>query len=216
MTKTTVWQDEYWLPVLQLYLRKPAGVKPTYSRDMVALGMELHVAPQILKVRMEQIANLSTPRLEHIWEQYSGNPRRLTRAIRLWREMRGFGAADMFYEGVTVQESFEKDFRPLEENGKLTPVALILILDLYFKLVPSTMVEETPEVTDMARLLKVSTELVTEVLHIYQLCDPYLNRNEISLSPMLSPCQQVWKRFGNSETEQLTAYAEELKEYYKS
>jgi hypothetical protein len=31
----------------------------------------------------------------------------------------------------------------------------------------------------------------------------------------LLPCQQVWQRYGNGDTEQLAQYAEQLKEYYK-
>ena len=191
MAKTNVWQDEYWLPVLQLYLQRPVGVKPLYQRNAVQLCMELHVAPKTLHERQSQIAQLSTPRLERIWQTYSENPRRLARAVRLWREMRGFGAASEFYEGVEVQETFEKDFRPLAEDGRLTPVALILVLDLYFQLVPQTMVAQTPEVAELARMLGVSPGLVEEVLHLYQLCDPYLNRQEVTFSALLLPCQQV-------------------------
>ena len=106
IAKTNVWQDEYWLPVLQLYLQRPVGVKPLYQRNAVQLCMELHVAPKTLHERQSQIAQLSTPRLERIWQTYSENPRRLARAVRLWREMRGFGAASEFYEGVEVQETF--------------------------------------------------------------------------------------------------------------
>lgn len=215
MAKTSVWQDEYWLPVMQIYLKKPVGMKPTYNRDMVELGIELHVAPTVLHARMEQVAQLSTPRLEHFWQLYGENPRRLARAVRLWREMRGFGMANEFYEGVEVQESFEKDFRPLAEDDRLTPVALILILDLYFQLVPQTMVNQTPEVGELARLLKVTPSLVTDVLYLFQLCDPYLNRSEVSLSPLLLPCQQVWQRFEGAKAEQLNQLAEELKEYYR-
>ncbi|MBR1933067.1 MAG: hypothetical protein IJ841_05225 [Prevotella sp.] len=215
MAKTNVWQDEYWLPVLQLYLQRPVGVKPLYQRDAVQLCMELHVAPKTLHERQTQIAQLSTPRLERIWQTYSENPRRLARAVRLWREMRGFGAASEFYEGVEVQETFEKDFRPLAEDGRLTPVALILVLDLYFQLVPQTMVAQTPEVAELARLLGVSPGLVEEVLHLYQLCDPYLNRQEVTFSALLLPCQQVWQRFANGDTGQLNALAGELKEYYR-
>lgn len=215
MAKTSVWQDEYWLPVMQIYLKKPVGMKPTYNRDMVELGIELHVAPTVLHARMEQVAQLSTPRLEHFWQLYGENPRRLARAVHLWREMRGFGMANEFYEGVEVQESFEKDFRPLAEDDRLTPVALILILDLYFQLVPQTMVNQTPEVGELARLLKVTPSLVTDVLYLFQLCDPYLNRSEVSLSPLLLPCQQVWQRFEGAKAEQLNQLAEELKEYYR-
>ncbi|MBQ9672883.1 MAG: hypothetical protein IJV34_08545 [Prevotella sp.] len=215
MAKGNVWQDDYWLPLMQLYLRRPVGVKPTYSRGMVELGLELHVAPQVLAEKMQQIATLSTPRVERIWQTYSANPRRLQRAVRLWREMRGFGAESSFYDGVGVAETFERDFRPFDEEPRLTMVGLILILDLYFRLTPITMVAETPEVVELARLLKVDARLVVTVLELFQLCDPYLNRSGVSDSPLLQPCSEVWQRFGNGDTEQLAAFAQQLQEYYK-
>ena len=215
MAKTTPWQDDYWLPLMEVYLKKPTGMKPAYSPEMVALSLELHIAPHILVQRMKQLARLDTPRLERIWQTYGKNPQRLTRAVRLWREMKGFGAADEFYEGVEVNETFERDFRPLEEEPSLTPVALILILNLYYHLVPDTMVPQTPEVVAMARLLKVQPTMVVEVLRLYQMCDPYLNRNDVSLSSLLVPCQQVWQRISQLQPEQIEAFAEELKAFYQ-
>ena len=155
MAKNSKWQDDYWLLLMQVYLRRPVGVKPLYSRDMVALSMELHIAPQVLFSKMCQLASIDTPRIERIWETYGSNPRRLSRAVRLLREMKGFGRADEFYDGVEVNETFEKDFKPcVKEPVELTPVMLILILDLYVRLTPITMVPETPEVTELARLIK--------------------------------------------------------------
>ena len=215
MAKSNIWNDEFWLPLMQLYLQRPVGVKPTYSRDMVALSLELHVAPTILSDKMQQIATLSTPRLEHIWNTYSANPRRLSRAVRLWREMRGFGFGDSFYDGVGVVETFERDFRPFDEEPRLTFVALILIIDLYFRLTPITMVAETPEVAELSRQLKVEASLVVDVLRLFQLCDPYLSRNAESQHPLFPYCQEVWQRFGNDEPEKLAAFADELKEYYR-
>jgi len=215
MGKVIAWQDEFWLPLLQIYLRQPVGLKPAYSRAMVELSMELHIAPKVLRARMEQLAKLSTPRLEKIWQQYADNTKKLKRAVRLWREMRGFGAASDFYEGVGVQETFERDFKPLAEDERLTPVMLVLILDLYFRLVPSTMVTDTPEVTELAKLMRVSDRLVVDVLEVYQLCDPYLNRNEASMRHLLAPCQEVWRQYGNGNTVELAELAEELKAYYK-
>jgi len=216
MAKNTVWHDDYWLLLMQIYLQKPVGLKPLYSRAMVNLGVELHIAPQVLRSKMQQIARLETPRIERIWQTYSQNPRRLARAVRLLREMKGFGAADNFYEGVEVQETFEKYFRPLAEDARFTPVMLILILDLFFRLTTITMVPETPEVQELARLLKLKPSDVVEVLGIFQLCDPYLNRDELVTSDLLLPCQQVWQRYGNIATEQLEAHATDLKEYFKS
>ncbi|MBR5989601.1 MAG: hypothetical protein IK003_08775 [Prevotella sp.] len=216
MARNTKWQDDYWLLLMQIYLQKPVGMKPMYSRKMVDLSMELHIPPTVLFNKMCQIANLETPRIEHIWETYGNNPRKLARAARLLREMTGFNHADEFYDGVEMNESFEKDFRPATEETPMTPVMLTLILDLYFRLTPITMVAETPEVQELARLLKVRPQEVAEVLDVFQHCDPYLNKKNVMISPLLLPCQQVWRRFGNANPEDLASYANQLKEYYKS
>ena len=215
MARNQLWNDDYWLLLMQIYLRKPVGMKPLYSREMVDLSMELHISPQALQARMQQIARLETPRIERIWQTYSGNPRRLARAVRLLREMKGFGAASEFYQGVEMQETFEKDFRPLAEDERFTPVMLILILDLYFRLSTITMVPETPEVQELARLIKVKAADVALILDIFQRFDPYLNRQDVILSPLLLPCQQVWLRYAHIELNQLADYAEELKAYFK-
>ena len=215
MAKKTVWHDDYWLLLMQAYLQRPVGVKPLYSRAMVELSLELHIAPETLQTRMQQIATLKTPRIERIWKTYSTNTKRLARAVRLFRSMKGFGSADEFYEGVEVQETFERDFRQLEQDARFTPVMLILILNIYYQLTPLTMVAQTPEVAQLARQLSLKAQDVVEVLDIYQICDPYLERNEVTFSPLLLPCQQIWQRMSDKEPQQLHALAEQLMEYYK-
>jgi len=215
MAKKTKWQDDYWLLLMQIYLQKPVGIKPMYSRKMIDLSLELHVSPSVLFNKMCQIANLETPRIEHIWEVYGSNPRKLARAASLLREMKGFNNAGLFYEGVETNESFELDFKPVAEGETLTPVMLTLILDLYFRLTPITMVIETPEVQELAKLLKQKPQRVVDVLEVFQYCDPYLNRKDVTFDPLLLPCQQVWRRYGNANTEDLASYAEQLKEYFK-
>ena len=200
---------------MQIYLQKPVGVKPMYSRGMIDLCMELHIAPNLLFNKMCEMANLDTPRIEHLWETYGNNPRKLARAATLWREMRGFNNADAFYQGVETSESFEKDFRPVAEGLTLTPVMLILILDLYFRLTPITMVKDTPEVQELARLIKVSAPEVVEVLETFQYCDPYLKRKGEPAGHLIGPCKQVWRRFGNADTEELVSFASQLKDYFK-
>ena len=216
MAKDSKWQDEYWLLLMQIYLQKPVGMKPVYCRQMVDLSLELHISPERLFNKMCQIASLETPRIEHIWEVYGNNPRKLSRAVRLWREMRGFNNSEAFYDGVELNESFERDFKPLEEDSRFTPVMLILVLDLYFRLTPQTMVAETPEVQELARLLKLKSAEVAEVMEVLQYCDPYLNRRDVFFHPLLIPCQEIWRRYGNSDVEALASYAEQLKAYFKN
>lgn len=215
MAKNSKWSDDYWLLLMQIYLQKPVGIKPMYSRKMVDLSLELHIAPNVLFGRMCQLANLETPRIEHIWETYGNNPRKLSRAVSLWREMRGYGNANLFYDGVEVNETFERDFKPVSEETVMTPVMLTLILDLYFRLTPITMVKETPEVQELARLIKVQPQEVVEVMDLFQYCDPYLNRKDPADNFLLEPCKEIWRRFGNANTEDLASYAEQLKDYYR-
>ena len=216
MVKNSNWHDDYWLLLMQIYLRRPIGVKPVYCRSMVDLGLELHINPKVLAAKMQEIGNLETPRIERIWQTYSDNPRKLARATRLLREMKGFGKADEFYDGVELNETWERDWQPLPENERITPVILILVLDLYFRLTPPTMVKETPEVQELARLTHITTDEVVEILDAFLHCDPYLNRRDISLSTIMVPCQNIWQRYGNGATEDLASLAALLKEYYKS
>ncbi|MBP3247486.1 MAG: hypothetical protein J6M36_06305 [Prevotella sp.] len=215
MAKNSKWQDEYWLLLMQLYLQKPTGIKPMYSKAMIDLSLELHIAPQQLFNKMCQIANLETPRIEHIWEVYGQNPRKLKRAVNLLREMWGFNNALEFYEGVETIESFEKEFKPIADDTTLTPMMLVLILDEYFRLTPITMVPETPEVQALAKMMRLKPQEVVDVMEAFQHCDPYLNRKDEMKGNLVLACQQVWRRFGNSEPQELASYAEQLKDYFE-
>jgi hypothetical protein len=221
MATHPLWSDEYWLLLMQLYLKKPVGVKPLYSRPLVALSMELHIAPQYLYEQMFRLRSIDTPRMEKLWNDYGKNPKKLARGVKLLREKLGYGTAGLFYEGVETQESFELDFKPLpllaNESApvnKLTPVMLIMILDQYFRLTPTTMVASTPEVKDLARLLDIPAETVVEVMDVFQICDPYLKRDAMMVSEFLLPCRLIWQRFGNDKPEKLAALAAQLKAYF--
>ena len=215
MPRTTHWNDDYWLPLLQLYLRRPAGLKPVYSRPVVELALELHVEPRALFDRMCALASLATPRLERLWQDYAGRPRRLARAVRLLRRMDGFGSAGGFYDGVEVSETFERAFRPLPGAPQLLPVTLVLVLDLYFRLTPATMVEATPEVAALARLTGVSAADVVRVMAVYRHLDPYLRHAAPDCPALLGPCREVWQRYGNTDPRELAALAARLSEYFR-
>lgn len=223
MANHPLWSDEYWLLLMQLYLKKPVGVKSLYARPLVELSMELHIEPQFLYEQMFRLRSIDTPRMEKLWNDYGKNPKKLSRGVKLLRQKLGYGSAGLFYEGVETNESFECDFKPIPslQDGnnasyaKLTPVMLIVILDQYFRLTPLTMVEETPEVQALARLLKLKPSLVCEVMDVFQFCDPYLNRGDMMISPLLEPCHRIWNRYGNDSPQKLAALAAQLKEYFK-
>lgn len=216
MARQSLWQDDFWLMLIQLYLKKPMGVKPVYSRAAVNLALELHIHPAELNRRMHRLRTLDTPRLQAIWEEYASSPRKLAAAIKRLRSMKGYGLGDSFYEGVETNESWEQDFRETGTARGLTPVALTIILDEYFRLTPITMNAETEEVRDLARLLGMQLGDVVDILTTFQHCDPYLQRQEAGEMPYLRECRAIWNRYGNDDPQQLAALAATLKEYYSA
>lgn len=215
MEKSNRWNEEYWRFVLQLYLRKPRGVKPLYDRDAVDLCLKIHVAPEIIHDKMKTLDAPDTPWLRDFRSRYEANPHKLKRAIDDMQRMTGFGFADAFYQGVETNETFETDFRPIPGCDGLTGMMLTIMLDLYFKLTPPTMVPETPEIVDLAKLLRIRPELVVRVLVTYQYCDSYLNRRKPPHSPLLDACLSVWSKYDGYTPEALSSLATELLDYFR-
>lgn len=214
MAKHPLWNDEYWLLLIQLYLKKPAGVKALYSRQLVDLSLELHIPPQFLYEQMMRLRSIDTPRMEKLWHTYGNNPKKLSRGVKLLRQKRGYGQGDQFYEGVELNETFERDFKPVMPDSDITPIMLILILDLYFHLTPLTMVNDTPEIAELAKLIRIKPDKIVEIMEIYQIYDPYLKRQEFIINSLVGPCQQVWERFADKSPQKLTSLAAQLKDYF--
>lgn len=210
-----LWSDEYWLLLLQVYFKKPVGLKPTFARSMVELSLELHISPRVLSEKLKELIERGTPTLESLWKKYGDNPKKLKKEAKRIREMKGFGQAETFYEGVETNETFEKDFLPINDAKDLNNVILIMVLDLYFQLTPITMVEETPEVKELAHLVEITSKRVVEILEIFQFCDPHLNNSDLMISPILLPCQMIWDRYGTKDPNILSQLATELQEYFK-
>lgn len=219
MTTHPLWTDEYWLLLMQLYLNKPVGMKPPFSRTMVKLALELHIPPQFLHEQMFRLRMKSSPMLASLWDKYGENRRRLNHDVKRLRQMKGFGSADDFYKGVQMVETFETDFQPIKGCRDLKPVSLIMILDTYFRLTPNTMVVQTPEIRELAKLLAVTPKLVVEVMQLFQCLDPSLNRPEPAPSALLAACQKAWDLYGwipeeRNNLEKLSAYAAQLRDFF--
>lgn len=210
-----LWSDDYWPLIMQLYMSKPTGIKPLYSRPVVDLGIRLHIPPKFIFAQMHLLREHATPFLQRLWDTYAGNTSRLNRDVRRLRQMSGFGAESAFYDGVSIDDDFADDFRPIADDTKVTRVMLIIILDLYFRLTPITMVCETPEVGECASLLGIKPQKVVEVLCIYQTFDPILHRAAAPDSPLSKACRTVWQRFRNEEPDRLANSVVRLMEYFK-
>lgn len=193
-----------------------------YSRDTVRLALELHIPPQEIYQKMFQLRQPQTPSLKHLTDTYTAHPKRLAKTCEQLRAMRGMGNANLFYDEVALNETFELDYKPVnaptaQMMGRplYTPVMLIMILDLYFRLIPATMVTETPDVQELARLLDISAQDVVDILGIYQYCDPFLNLSDTLMDPMFPPCFKIWQRFANDDPTILSNLAHQLNAYFQ-
>lgn len=210
------WSDEYLPLLLQLYLKTPAGVKPMYSRGLVDLALLLHVSPRQVYAQMFRLRRRDTPRIERLWQQYGDNPRRLARDAKTVRQtLDGFGQPDTFYEGVEICSGWENDFLSLHPGTTLTPVALILTLDLYFRLTPATMTADTPEVAELARTVGAPAADLVAVMHTYMTLDPYLRRHGQADPRWTAACTDIWHRYAADDPERLATAAACLHDYYK-
>lgn len=216
------WTDELWPLVVQLYQKKPEGIKPMYSRDTVRLALELHIPPQVIYQKMFSLRQQLPPSLERFMATVGRNPKRLSLTCKKLRALNGMGNAGEFYDDVKVNETFELDFRPVNAptaqlTGRplITPVMLVMILDLYFQLIPTTMVAETPDVKELAKLLDIRAEDVAYVLGIYLHCDPFVQTPEDCDDPLLEPCRKIWEKYAYGDPTVLSNMARQLECYWK-
>ena len=218
MAKRALWHDDYWLLLMQLYLKKPQGAKALYSRGLVSLAIELHIPPKWLYMQMLRLRQIDTPSMQQLWDTYANRPRKLKKEAELVRQMKGFGNFDEFYAGVEVNETWEKDFKPIfpeRGEGSISPVMLIMILDLYFRLIPDTMVPQTPEIVELSRLMGISPDEVTQAMEAFRRLDPQLGYANAKPNTLAEACKEIWQRYGNEMPDKLAAKAAQLKDYWR-
>ena len=147
MARTSNWSDDYWLLLLQLYLRKPVGIKPMYSRAMVELAMELHIAPQILFSRMGQLAALQA-RLEAVREKEKlrYDTGRLAEDIRRQVEsiLSGETDSEVFYKNILDQMIVYRDGK-VEVRLNLLPMKWAFVLERMARIQRQLQEENAPE-----------------------------------------------------------------------
>lgn len=219
---TLDWTDDFWPLVIQLYQEKPVGIKPMYSRGTVRLALETHIKPQTLYQKMFQLRQPHTPSLQRLLEKYAHSPKKLAKACKILRQMNGMGNPSEFYDEVAINETWELDFKPVNSrtaqitNRPLyTPVMLTLILDLYFRLIPATMIADTPDVKDLAKMIDVTPADVVDVLTVYQYCDPFIKHADDIIDPLLSPCFNLWQQYATDDLTDLNNIAQQLQAYFK-
>ena len=57
--------------------------------------------------------------------------------------------------------------------------------------------------------------VIAEAMGVFMYCDPYLNREDVLIHPLLEACSDIWHQYGNGNPDKLYQLANELKEYFK-
>lgn len=213
-----MWSNDYWPLAINAFLAPPEGPKTRYSRPVVDLAMRLHVRLADIVDRLNVIGQHTDRTVERLLNHYKAHPKLLKRDVARLCSMGGFGNSDAFYDGVeTSGQEFEWWYRPMDETG-LTPAMLTLFLNLYFRLVPSTMVEATPEVADMARRTGFAAGKVVEVLRLFLHIDPCArvsdNDGLADFSPLTPVCRDFWRRFDDGDPIRVAREADKFLQYY--
>lgn len=217
MSTHPLWSDQYWPLVIKLYLTPPVGVKDEYSRAVVDLALFLHIPPAHLRERMEEADHPATPSLRRMRALYEANTRRLNRDVKQLRQMAGFGSAGAFYEGVQADESFERHFRPVADDTPFTPAMLVMVLDLYYQLVPHTMTVHTPEVVELARHLRVTPTEVRQALHAFLAIDPGVPTRERDVTvpaSLANAAADIWRQCDDGDMDKAAAMARRFTPYF--
>ena len=211
------WNDEYLLFLMQLYLEHPVGIKPLYSRSLVNLSLDLHIEPQILLKKMQEFVENKdkTPSLKFLWDTYSDDKQKLDEAVCRLRKMRGFGKSDKFYKNVQTVSSFESMFLPIEGYKHISPVMLVMVLNVYPSVLPTAMEEGTPEIVELSKLLGIKPKLVLKIMQTFLMCDPIMNRPKDEDDELYKACLEVWREYANDTPEKLKKQVDELKDYFE-
>ena len=67
----------------------------------------------------------------------------------------------------------------------------------------------------LGKLIRTSPKVIAEAMGVFMYCDPYLNREDVLIHPLLEACSDIWHQYGNGNPDKLYQLANELKEYFK-
>ncbi len=178
---TMKWTKEESILVLNLYFTKPVGIKDTKSDGVKELASLVGRTPSAVHRRM-------------------------------YGFLRWYPTIPLLYCEETVDESSDDTYQPFWNAYFLDPKLLakdagellkawragILALDLYYRLIPDTMMPKVPEVVELAKQTKTTPQQIVDALHDYLACDPFTKGKSAKASEKPSTRNVLlWNRFAN-------------------
>ncbi len=195
--KAFKWTKEESILVLDLYFKKPAGMKKKDSPQILDLANTIGRTPNAVYRKMygflrwyptipllfyDEVEDENDP-FQPFWNEYFLDPKKLNRDAK----------------------AILSDIR-----------VYTLTLYLYFHLVPNTMAPKVPEVVALAKLVKRSPAFIVEILHNYLSCDPFMRGKATQASTTLQKtCRLIWERY-DKNISKLATTVEYITSYYQA
>jgi hypothetical protein len=196
---TAKWTKGESILVLNLYFQEPVGVKKENAEAVIDLAKTLGRTPKAIYRHMHDFLKWY-PSIPLLFCNYEEKEEESDLFLPMWNEY--------FMDRKKLRIDAD---RFLSEIRTYT-----LALQLYFQLIPDTMVPNVPEVVALAKLVKQPSTEIVAILHNYQLCDPFMY-GKTSVAPGLqnSTCKQLWQRY-NQNHAALEKSAQHITAYYES
>ncbi len=195
--KIAKWTKEESVLVLDLYFRKPVGMKKKDSPLILDLAQTIGRTPSAVYRRMYEF-------------------------LRWYPTIPLFYCEDVEDENDPFQPFWHEyftDSKKLHKDAEayLSEIRIYtLTLHLYFHLLPDTMVPKVPEVVALAKLVRKPVNTIVEILHNYLSCDPFMRGKTQQASTTLEKlCSLVWKRY-EGNLPKLNSAAEHITAFYQS
>lgn len=193
--KAAKWTKEESVLVLDLYFKKPVGIKEKDSPLILDLAQTIGRTPNAVYRRMYGLLRWypAIPLLFHDDLDEEDDP-----------------FQPFLNEYFINRKKLHKDAALFLSNIRI----YTLTLHLYFHLVPSTMVPKVPEVASLAKLVGRKQDFIVEILRNYLSCDPFMQgKVPIPTTTLQRPCRLMWERYGK-DANKLNAAAQYITEYY--
>ena len=185
------WTKEEAILVLDLYMSKPKGVKPSTDDQLINLAQLLGRTPDALCRRMQK--------------------------FQQWYPVLPFAEDEAVYDDENPAiwtDYFAQPRKAHKEAPALLEEFCIgtLVLNLYFQLIISTMNEKVPEVAELAKLVKRPAKTIAGMLLSYASLDPFVKDMPTNL-PASSIQQQLWNRYAD-DMDKLSHVAKYIENHY--
>lgn len=190
--KAEQWTQEESVLVLDLYMSKPAGLKPVTNESLTHLAQLLGRTPEAVFRRMQK--------------------------FQQWYPVLPFGMNEEIFQDENPAIWSEYFNQPKKVHSEAPAIldewcAETLVLNLYFQLIISTMNEKVPEVVELSKLVKRPAKEIVEMLYAYAALDPFLKTpqpSELAISPI---CHHLWNRYAD-DMDKLSHVAKYIESHY--